>query len=851
MAFVQQIFDTQLDKFVYYTKPVIDTTPSPTETSPNHTGNLLVSTHAIVGQTSARLTIREEGVDLLNEVDALNFIGVAVTATAAGNDVNIAIAGNGGEANTASNLGDGIGVYAQKIFFDLQFRSIKGVGSVTATLVGDVIELDAAASTDADNVGTGTGVYKQKDSNTLKFYSLKGDGLISVAYDGDDIAISTTAQNNDGANVGSGAGVYKEKSGSNLQLRSLVGSGGIAVNEGTNEITIDGSAIVGVVYDIVLDPLATQTGNVYNNFNDAYLAAISVSGLTRINVVSSNVTVNSGSYNLANIAICGPSQQTASTHGLIFTSTATLVGMPYLLRNAHITSNKTTALFSPGPGSYDTNTDLEGTAYLANIGSGVFIDASSSPYENLFTLYDDSSIITTGAAFIDVGTTGSVECLVADRAVLQNNGSVLFTGTSGTVVVELFGTGTHTGPLANTTSIFVKDHGHNVFDPTLWSGVTNLHHEVTPPYTISPTALAGTQTNYAPTNFFQANVLRLSATGATRTIKNFAAPSSQARTRVFKQLYNVGSQDIVISNNDTTGGGTAVLTGTGADVTISPAESATLYYDNTSSAYRLHKIAAGSALTVKDEGSSLSTSVTSIDFVGSGVTATGTNSVTVTIPSLTVKDEGSSLSTSVTSIDFVGSGVTATGTNSVTVTIPGPSLTVKDEGSSLSTSVTSIDFVGGGVTATGTNSVTVTIPGAGSITVQDEGSNLTTALSVLNFTGSGITATGTSTVTVNVPGGGLTFTSVKTGTYNAVDGDLVRADPYAALANLTINLPTATSGAYIGVKIEGPCYGYKVTVAFSGNIVTPISKTSSSWDMISDGESAYFKADGTNWHLVG
>lgn len=41
----------------------------------------------------------------------------------------------------------------------------------------------------------------------------------------------------------------------------------------------------------------------------------------------------------------------------------------------------------------------------------------------------------------------------------------------------------------------------------------------------------------------------------------------------------------------------------------------------------------GTLTTVKDEGSTLSTAVTSIDFVGAGVTATGTTAVTVTIPS--------------------------------------------------------------------------------------------------------------------------------------------------------------------------------------------------------------------------
>ena len=46
----------------------------------------------------------------------------------------------------------------------------------------------------------------------------------------------------------------------------------------------------------------------------------------------------------------------------------------------------------------------------------------------------------------------------------------------------------------------------------------------------------------------------------------------------------------------------------------------------------------GSALTVEDEGTPLSAAVTSIDFVGAGVTATGTTAVTVTIPSYTVTE---------------------------------------------------------------------------------------------------------------------------------------------------------------------------------------------------------------------
>lgn len=86
--------------------------------------------------------------------------------------------------------------------------------------------------------------------------------------------------------------------------------------------------------------------------------------------------------------------------------------------------------------------------------------------------------------------------------------------------------------------------------------------------------------------------------------------------------------------------------------------------------------AAGGSLTVKDEGVTLDTAVTSMDFVGSSITATNVgHAVTVTVSaasSLTVKDEGSNLDTAVTSFDFVGGGVKATNSgHAITVEIEG------------------------------------------------------------------------------------------------------------------------------------------------------------------------------------
>ena len=158
--------------------------------------------------------------------------------------------------------------------------------------------------------------------------------------------------------------------------------------------------------------------------------------------------------------------------------------------------------------------------------------------------------------------------------------------------------------------------------------------------------------------------------------------------------------------------------------TATPTDGQALVWDNSNSYWTPGTV--GGALTIQDEGSSLSTAGTTLNFVGAGVTASGTGATkTITISgggggsSLTVQDEGSALSTAATTLNFVGAGVTASGTGATkTITISGggggSSLSVKDEGSALSTAATTLNFVGAGVTASGTGAEkTITIAGGG------------------------------------------------------------------------------------------------------------------------------------------
>ncbi len=101
--------------------------------------------------------------------------------------------------------------------------------------------------------------------------------------------------------------------------------------------------------------------------------------------------------------------------------------------------------------------------------------------------------------------------------------------------------------------------------------------------------------------------------------------------------------------------------------------------------------------------------------VGTNLSINGSGVLSADASAITVQEEGSSLSTAATTLNFVGTGVTATGTGATkTITIPGATsgVTVQEEGTSLATAGTVLNFVGANVTATGTGATkTITITG--------------------------------------------------------------------------------------------------------------------------------------------
>ena len=106
---------------------------------------------------------------------------------------------------------------------------------------------------------------------------------------------------------------------------------------------------------------------------------------------------------------------------------------------------------------------------------------------------------------------------------------------------------------------------------------------------------------------------------------------------------------------------------------------------------------------------------------GSNVTLTRNNANAVTIAAaaglagITVQEEGTSLTTAATALNFTGSAITASGSGATkTINVTGGAITVQEEGAALSTAATTINFVGSGVTASGTGTTkTITVTGGG------------------------------------------------------------------------------------------------------------------------------------------
>ncbi len=73
-----------------------------------------------------------------------------------------------GEANTASNVGDGADIFKQKVGVDLEFRGVKGIGAISTAVNGDNIEASfAPGGTDTQAYYNSSGALATTDQITI------------------------------------------------------------------------------------------------------------------------------------------------------------------------------------------------------------------------------------------------------------------------------------------------------------------------------------------------------------------------------------------------------------------------------------------------------------------------------------------------------------------------------------------------------------------------------------------------------------------------------------------------------------------------------------------------------------
>jgi len=127
--------------------------------------------------------------------------------------------------NTASNLGTGQGVFAQKVGDDLQFKSLLAGTNITLTADANNITITASNDTTALNLGIGSGLFTSKSGDDLQFRSIiaNADSGISVTQNSNDLTFQLVSANVDAGKLGGvAASDFLRKSDNLASLASAV-----------------------------------------------------------------------------------------------------------------------------------------------------------------------------------------------------------------------------------------------------------------------------------------------------------------------------------------------------------------------------------------------------------------------------------------------------------------------------------------------------------------------------------------------------------------------------------------------------------------------------------------------------
>jgi hypothetical protein len=169
---------------------------------------------------------------------------------------------------TATNVGTGTGIFLSKVGSDLQFKTLVAGSNVSFSVDGETITVnasDAIGVEGAINLGTGEGIFASRIGSDLQFRSLVAGSNISLSADADSIIVSATGvgEINTASNIGTGEGFFAQKTGVDLEFKSLLSEDGFIV------VSSDASNVylgIPVIYDLSENISFLQSDvNILNN----------------------------------------------------------------------------------------------------------------------------------------------------------------------------------------------------------------------------------------------------------------------------------------------------------------------------------------------------------------------------------------------------------------------------------------------------------------------------------------------------------------------------------------------------------------------------------------------------------
>jgi len=664
--------------------------------------------------------------------------------------------------NTAARP-QGTSVATGQIRFNTQLNIFEGYNGVTWSNLSGVKDNDGDTYINAE---------QSTDDDTLRFYTA-GSEKLTISNAG--IVNVTSVQQSTSVSTGSiitagGVGIAKDVFvGGNLDIAGNITVGG-TINLGdddTDNININADINSNLIpnfsdnYDI---------GSATKAWKDLYLSeSINLKGATGENeiVVPTNLAdaLSFKDDGGADILVV---DTTTGAINVTFSNNITVTGTLDVNTNATIatlkvedlTASRVVLAGTGGEIQDDSNLTFDGTTF--EVGTAFDVTASNG------------NVITTGT--LGAGETtlssASVSDLTDNRIVIAGVGGALEDSSSLTFDGSIF--------KINTTDAIVIPSGTTAQRPSAQTGMLRFNSTSSKAelYNGSAWANVGAVAEAFKTISVsgQSDIVADGATdtltlvaGSNITITTSAgtdeitinSTASGSVTEAFKTISVSGQSDIVAD------GATDILT-------LVAGTNMTLTTNASGDEITFNSTGGGAAITVQDEGTSLATAATNLNFVGTGVTASGTGATkTITIngggggnafTTIAVSGQGNIIADSSSdNLTLVGgTGISLT-TNATTDT-----LTFTNDITTLG-ALTDVDTSGvadGSIIKYNSTSSKWEIGtdqggGGASLTIQDEGSVLSTAASTINFVGAGVTATGTGgTKTITIPGGGSGGASV-------------------------------------------------------------------------------------------